>query len=141
VAAANPAVSVKAARLSKPPVIAIVDDDQAVREALFDLLQVEGLPARMFENGAAYLADAHCMEFHCVITDVRMPEVDGLELQRRLRACGAGVPVIFITSSVNEETRERALSEGAIAWFTKPVANAELLFELRAALDRRGIAP
>jgi FixJ family two-component response regulator len=124
--------------LSKPPAIAIVDDDQAVREALFDLLQVEGLPARMFENGAAYLADAHCMEFGCIITDVRMPEVDGLELQRRLRDCGSAIPVIFITSSVNEGTRERALSDGAVAWFTKPVADEELLFELRTVLKRRG---
>lgn len=124
--------------MSKPPEIAIVDDDQAVREALFDLLLVEGFQARMFENGAAYLADAHCMEFGCIITDVRMPEIDGLELQRRLRACGAAIPVIFITSSVNEGTRERALSGGAAAWFTKPVADEELLFELRAALAHRG---
>jgi len=122
--------------LSKPPVIAIVDDDRAVREALYDLLQVEGLPARMFENGADYLADAQCLEFGCIITDVRMPDVDGLTLQRRLRACGSVIPVIFITSSVHEGTRERALSDGAAAWFTKPVAHEELLLELRAALKR-----
>ncbi|WP_066803181.1 response regulator transcription factor [Sphingomonas asaccharolytica] len=114
-----------------------MDDDQAVREALFDLLQVEGLAARMFENGATFLADAHCLEFGCIVTDVRMPEMDGLELQRRLRGSGSAIPVIFITSSVNEGTRERALSDGAVAWFTKPVADAELLLELRAALQRR----
>lgn len=138
--AASPAVSVRPVRLFQPPVIAIVDDDQAVREALFDLLQVEGLAARMFEHGAALLADAHCLEFGCIITDVRMPEMDGLELQRRLRGSGSAIPMIFITSSVNEGTRERALSDGAVAWFTKPVADAELLFELRAALKRRGTA-
>ncbi|WP_245661896.1 response regulator transcription factor [Sphingomonas pruni] len=121
----------------QPPVIAIVDDDRAVREALFDLLQVEGLVARMFANGAAFLADAHCLEFGCVVTDVRMPEMDGLELQRRLRGLGSAIPVIFITSSVHEGTRERALSDGAIAWFTKPIADAELLVELRAALECR----
>ncbi len=132
-------MSVRAVRLSQPSVIAIVDDDQAVREALFDLLQVEGLPARVFENGAAYLADANCMEFGCVITDVRMPEMDGLELQRRLRARGSAIPVIFITSSVNDATREQALSCGAAAWFTKPVADEELLFELQAALHSRNI--
>lgn len=124
--------------MSKPPVIAIVDDDRAVGEALLDLLQVEGLSARMFKNGAAYFADAHYLEFRCVITDVRMPVMDGLELQRRLRACGSAMPVIFITSSVSDATRERALSEGAIAWFTKPVANEELLFELRTALGDPG---
>jgi two-component system response regulator FixJ len=120
--------------LSNPPLIAIVDDDDAVREALFDLLQVEGLAARTFESGAALLADA-AAGFDCVITDVRMAEIDGLELQQRLRAQGSSVPVIFITSSVEDATRARALSDGAAAWFTKPVADEELLDALRVALD------
>lgn len=121
--------------MSNRPLIAIVDDDDAVREALFDLLQVEGLAARTFESGEALLADAAAGSFDCVITDVRMGEIDGLELQQRLRARGASVPVIFITSSVEDATRARALSDGAAAWFTKPVADEELLGALRGALD------
>jgi len=121
--------------VSNPPLIAIVDDDDAVREALFDLLQVEGLAARTFADGAEFLADEAADGFDCVITDVRMSEVDGLELQRRLRARGSRVPVIFITSSVEESTRGRAVQEGAAAWFNKPVADAALLGALRAALD------
>lgn len=121
--------------MSNRPLIAIVDDDDAVREALFDLLQVEGLAARTFESGEALLADAAAGSFDCVITDVRMGEIDGLELQQRLRARGASVPVIFITSSVEDATRAQALSDGAAAWFTKPVADEELLGALRGALD------
>lgn len=121
--------------MSKPPLIAIIDDDEAVREALFDLLQVEGLAARAFANGEAFLADPAADGFHCIVTDVRMAEVDGLELQRRLRERGSGVPVIFITSSVEDVTRARALAEGAAAWFTKPVADGALLSTLRSVLE------
>jgi len=121
-----------------PPLIAIVDDDDAVREALCDLLQVEGLAAHPFADGAAFLADERAVGFDCIVTDVRMPEIDGLELQRRLRARGSRVPMIFITSSVEESTRARALQEGAAAWFNKPVADAALLDALRAALGGQG---
>lgn len=123
--------------MSNPPLIAIVDDDEAVREALFDLLQVEGLSARTFENGAALLDDPVADRFDCIITDVRMAEVDGLELQQRLRTRGSNVPVIFITSSVEDSTRIRAMRDGAAAWFTKPVADEALLQAIRVACDLR----
>ncbi|UIJ45532.1 response regulator [Sphingomonas cannabina] len=114
--------------------IAIVDDDEAVREALFDFLQVEGLAACTFDCAAAFFTDMAVWGFDCVITDVRMPEIDGPELQRRLRAYGSSMPVIFITSSTEEATRARALREGATAWFTKPVDNEALLHTLRTVL-------
>ncbi len=110
-------------------------------EALFDLLQVEGLSARTFENGPALLADEAIMAFDCVITDVRMPGIDGLELQRRLRARDVTVPMIFITSSVQETTRRHAMTGGAAAWFTKPVTDELLLNALRTALKERGTIP
>jgi FixJ family two-component response regulator len=118
--------------LSKPPLLAIVDDDLAVREALFDFLEVEGLRARTFESAAALLADDDLDAFDCIVTDVRMPAIDGLELQRILRARGSAVPMIFITSSQDENARQHALSLGARAWFTKPVANQALLQEVRS---------
>jgi len=122
-------------------VIAIVDDDEAVRDALFDLLQVEGLSARTFSNAASFLAD-QSRDFDCVITDVRMPEIDGLELQRRLLGRGSTVAVIFITASVSEATRAAAMECGATAWFTKPVANDQLLDVLRnAVVGRCGRSP
>lgn len=121
--------------MSKLPVIAIVDDDAAVREALFDLLQVEGMAARTFDSAAAFLADPAGADYDCVVTDVRMPEIDGIRLLQRLRAQGSSVPVIFITSLGDEAVRDRALRDGAAAWFTKPVANEALLLALRNALD------
>lgn len=123
--------------MSKLPVIAIVDDDAAVREALFDLLQVEGMAARTFESAAALLADPASADYDCVITDVRMPEIDGIRLQQRLRARGSSVPVIFVTSLGDEAVRAHALRDGAAAWFAKPVTDEILLVALRAALDRR----
>jgi two-component system response regulator FixJ len=121
--------------LSQNQVVAIVDDDRSVREALAGLLQVEGYPARLYEDGPALLADPGLDDIACVITDVRMPELNGLELQRRLRERKPAMPVIFITSSEDENLRTRALAEGALAWFAKPVADGELLASLRAALD------
>jgi FixJ family two-component response regulator len=123
-------------RLPEPPLIAIVDDDEAVREALADLLEVEGLLTRMFDSAVAFLAFELCERFDCVISDVRMPELDGLELLQRLRARGAATPVIFITASTHEATRVRAVGAGAAAWFTKPVAEEALLSELHIALGR-----
>jgi FixJ family two-component response regulator len=119
--------------LSKPPLIAIVDDDEAVREALFDFLQVEGLRARTFANAASFLADT-IHDFDCVITDVRMPDINGLELQQRLRERGSAMAMIFITASVSEATRATAMRCGATAWFSKPVANSQLLEVLRSTI-------
>ena len=135
---AAPAAHLRTLRLPKPTVIAIVDDDEAVRESLFDLLQVEGLPARTFSSAAAFLADDTPGGFDCLITDVRMPEIDGIELQRQLRARGSLMPVIFITSLTDEAMRLRALLDGATAWFTKPVTDETLLQALRVALARPG---
>ncbi|WP_253190431.1 response regulator transcription factor [Sphingomonas sp. LM7] len=123
------------------PVIAIVDDDEAVREALCDLLEVEGLSARAFDGAAALLSDTALDSFDCLVTDVRMPEIDGIELQRRLRARGATLPILFITSTTDEPSRTQAMLGGAAAWFTKPVADDALLRALYQALDGRGGAP
>lgn len=129
--------SVRIRRLSEPPVIAIVDDDEAVREALCDLLHVEGLAARPYQSGVHFLADVAARACDCLVTDVKMPEIDGIELQRRLRAHGWTMPVIFITSSDDTLLRARALECGAAAWFTKPVADKALLNVLRRALAGR----
>ena len=123
--------------MSKSPLVAIVDDDDAVRESLFELLQVEGLASRTFRDGRALLSDASNDHFDCIITDVRMAQVDGIELQKHFRARGSTVPVIFVTSSVEDSVRRRALRDGAFAWFTKPVADKALLHALWSALQAR----
>jgi FixJ family two-component response regulator len=122
--------------LSKTPVIAIVDDDEAVREALLDLLQVEGYSGRTFDGAPSFLAEYAPGAFDCLITDVRMPGIDGLEMQQRLRALGSNIPVIVVSSLTDEVTRSRALKGGAIGYLTKPVADEILLNLLRAAIGR-----
>lgn len=120
--------------MSKTPAIAIVDDDEAVREALWDLLQVEGYSARTFDSATAFLAGYVPGAFDCLITDVRMPGIDGLEMQQRLRALGSDIPVIIVSSLTDEVTRSQALKGGAIGCLAKPVADEVLLDLLRAAL-------
>jgi FixJ family two-component response regulator len=127
--------------LSRNQVVAIVDDDRSVREALADLLQVEGFPARTFEDGPSLLADPAIDEVACVITDLRMPGMNGLELQRRLRARAPSLPIVVITSSADEKLQARATAEGALAWLSKPVSDAELLACLRSALGEAGHPP
>jgi FixJ family two-component response regulator len=122
-------------------VIAIVDDDEAVREALCDLLQVEGLSGRTFDSAAAFLADYAPDRFDCLVTDIRMPGIDGIELQQRLRALGSTLPVIVITSATDQVTRTRALAGGAAAYLAKPVTDKIFLGQLRSALRRNGEAP
>ena len=119
--------------------IAIVDDDEAMREALFDLLHVEGFRAVTFADAEAFLEQFENRETACLITDIRMPGLDGVDLQRQLRARGSALPVIFVTSDEDEGTRALAMASGATAYFTKPLADAELIKVLTRILGpRRG---
>jgi two-component system response regulator FixJ len=126
--------SMKADRLSKVPVIAIVDDDEAMRDALCELVQVMGFSTEAFDCAAAFLAGLAPGRFDCLITDVRMPGMDGIDLQRRLRALGSTMPVVMITSAPDPAGRARALEGGARAYLAKPVDDCALLDHLRSAL-------
>jgi FixJ family two-component response regulator len=126
----------KADRLSKVPVIAIVDDDEAMRDALSELVQVMGFSTEAFDGAAAFLAGLAPGRFDCLITDVRMPGMDGIDLQRRLRALGSTMPVVMITSAPDPAGRARALQDGACAYLAKPVDDNALLSHLRSALGR-----
>ena len=120
----------------KAPLVAIVDDDDDVREALSDLLLALGLSCRTYDRAEALLADYEPGVFDCILTDVRMSGMSGLELLRHLRRIDGSVPVIIITSDTNPETRVRALEGGAHACLTKPVADSVLLGHLQSALSR-----
>jgi two-component system response regulator FixJ len=122
--------------LFEPPLIAVVDDDEDVREALCDLLQVEGLSARGFAGAEAFLDNHAPGRFHLLITDVRMPHIDGIELLRRLRGVEAPPPAIVLTSLSDDATRMRAIEEGALACLTKPVTDEALLALVRSILER-----
>lgn len=125
----------------EPPLIAVVDDDEAVREALCDLFQVEGLSARGFAGAGAFLDDYAPGRFHLLITDMRMPLIDGRELLRRLGTMKAPPPAIVLTSLSDDATRALTIAEGAVACLTKPVADDALLDLVNAILGRRAAEP
>ena len=106
-----------------------------MREALSDLLAVLNLSSRTFDRAESFLAEYAPGQFECLITDVRMPGISGLELQQRLRALGSSMPVIIITSATDPRTRARALEGGALAFLAKPVSDDVLIRHLKSALD------
>jgi two-component system, LuxR family, response regulator FixJ len=120
--------------LVRAPLVAVVDDDDDVREALSDLLLVLGLSCRTFDRAEALLVEYEPGLFDCIITDLRIPGMGGLNLLRRLRSVDAPVPVIVITSDTDPKTRSQALEGGALAYLTKPIEDHVLLSHLRSAL-------
>ena len=117
--------------------MAIVDDDASVRSALVGLLRSAGLEARAFASADELLRSGAAATAACVVTDVRMPGMSGLELQERLAAGYPGTPVVFITAHGDAEARRRALEAGARGFFQKPFDDEALIACLRAALDER----
>jgi len=120
--------------LPKTPLVAVVDDDEAIREALCDLMMVTGLGCSTFDSAPAFLNDNAPKDFDCLITDVRMPGMSGLDLLERMRARGSDLPVIVLTSVLDSSARAKAFELGAQAWLTKPVADDALLDQLKAAI-------
>jgi FixJ family two-component response regulator len=113
--------------------VAIVDDDASVRSALLGLMRSAGLSARTFASAEEFLRSGAEGETACLVADVRMPGMSGLELQADLNARSAGIPVIFITAHGDTAARARALNAGAIRFFQKPFDDQELLDAIRAA--------
>ncbi|GGN54092.1 response regulator [Novosphingobium indicum] len=116
------------------PTVAIVDDDEAVREALGDLLMVSGLTCQTFEGAASFLDATTKRHFDCLITDIRMPDMSGIELIEHLQKRCTDLPVIVISSVLDQHVRSSALSLGVHAWFTKPVSDERLLGAIAAAI-------
>jgi len=118
--------------------ISVVDDDASVLSATVDLLDSVGLACEAFLSAEAYLASGRARSTACLILDVSMPGVNGVELQRRLVEAGHSIPTIFITAFPEERTRSQAESYGAICFLCKPYRDEELLTCVRLALDRPG---
>jgi FixJ family two-component response regulator len=116
--------------------VAIVDDDDSVRSTLQELLRSAGFPSRGFESAEAFLGSGHWQETACLITDIRMPGMSGLELQARLNAERCKIPTIFITAHGDEEMRFQALRAGAVEFLPKPFDDEALIESVRAALGR-----
>jgi len=116
-----------------------VDDDFRLRESLKSLVESAGYAAATYSSAEEFLQSGALAGAACLITDVRMPGMNGIELQRRIRLERPELPVIFISAHQDDEARERALDEGAIRFLYKPFDGAELLRTIEAALkDARG---
>ena len=116
--------------------VAIVDDDEAMLDALKGLLKEAGFPARAFASGEEFLGSGEQQHTGCLIADIRMPGMSGLDLQARLKADNIDIPIIFITAHGDEHLRMQALRSGAVEFLAKPFDDEILLESVRAALDR-----
>jgi FixJ family two-component response regulator len=120
--------------LASTPVIAVVDDDQSVREALTSLVRSLGYAAIAFERAEDLLSSKRRRAVSCVIADVQMPGMTGLDLHNQLLTSGQPIPTILITAFPDETVRERALQAGVIGYLTKPFSEDDLLACIRSTL-------
>ena len=121
--------------MTKVSIISVVDDDQSVRESLHGLLRSVGFSVQIFRSAEEFLSSDDLNKTDCLILDVRMPGITGIELQRRLRALGCQISIIFISAHADEETRNQALSGGAVAFLLKPLNEEMVLTALKTALN------
>jgi FixJ family two-component response regulator len=119
----------------KSKLIAIIDDDEAMQDSLVDLLEAAGLGARCFGSAEEFLeSNLHCTA-GCLIVDVRMPKMSGLELQAKLKEEDCNVPIIFITAHGDARMRIQAMRRGAVEFLAKPFDHQLLLKRVRSALN------
>jgi FixJ family two-component response regulator len=116
--------------------VAIVDDDDLMRSALQGLLKSVGLPAQAFASAEEFLKSGQQNEVGCLVADIRMPGMSGLELQAKLNADQCRIPTIFITAHGDEKMRMQALRAGAVEFMAKPFDDEALIESVRAALER-----
>jgi two-component system response regulator FixJ len=118
-------------------VVHVIDDDEEVRQSLAFLLSSAGLAVQVHESAVAFLAVLNDIQEGCVVTDIRMPQMDGLELQRRLREVKAALPVIVMTGHGDVPLAVEAMKAGAVDFIEKPFDDEVLLSAIRSALERR----
>lgn len=119
----------------KKQLIAIVDDDESVRNAVRGVLRSVGMKAQTFASAEEFLDSSLRAATACLITDVQMPGMTGLELQAKLATASIRIPIIFITAYGNARTRTQAMGAGAVAFLEKPFDDEVLLENVRAALQ------
>jgi two-component system response regulator FixJ len=116
-------------------IVHVIDDDEAMRDSLSFLLDTAGIRARTYESAVAFLQQAESLEPGCIVTDVRMPEMNGLELVRKLKERGAPHPVIVITGHGDVPLAVEAMKAGVVDFLEKPFDDEALLQAVRSALD------
>jgi FixJ family two-component response regulator len=114
--------------------ISVVDDDESVRRTTTLLIESFGFRAATFESAETFLRSGHLRDTSCLIVDVQMPGMNGLQLQSHLAAAGCGIPIIFITAYESNDSRQRAMKAGAAAFLGKPFSDEQLLQTIRSAL-------
>jgi FixJ family two-component response regulator len=117
-------------------VISVVDDDESVRRTTTLLIESFGFRAAAFESADAFLRSTQLHDTACLIVDVQMPGMNGLQLQSQLAAAGCRIPIIFITAYDDKESRRRAMQAGAVAFLGKPFSDEQLLQWIRSALHQ-----
>jgi FixJ family two-component response regulator len=118
------------------PLIGILDDDQSVSEALGNLLRADGYQTVAFESAEAFLSAGRIQEIRCLVLDVQMPGVDGLELHQRMAARNISIPVIFVTAR-HGQLGDNPVAQGAVGVLPKPFTGRSLLSAIRLALAQR----
>ena len=132
-----------AGKMAERPLVVIVDDDQSLRNATRDLLKAAGFSTATFEDAESFLGSASRASAACVVADMRMPRMTGLELYQELVASGHGIPTVIITAHPEEPTQARAREAGITCYLSKPFAPDDLLECVGEALakSQRGPIP
>jgi FixJ family two-component response regulator len=115
--------------------ISIVDDDESIRRTTTLLIESFGFRAAAFESAETFLTSGRLHDTSCLVVDVQMPGMNGLQLQGCLAAAGYGIPIIFITAYDSKDSRQRAMQAGAAAFLGKPFSDEHLLQTIRSALQ------
>jgi FixJ family two-component response regulator len=118
----------------KRALVAVVDDDESIRESLPDLLNELGFRTRAFSSAEEFLASGSLDQTKCLILDVAMPGMTGLDLQQRLNGHERKIPIIFITAQKDRDVRDRAFEQGAVSFLFKPFSDTALLEALNKAV-------
>jgi FixJ family two-component response regulator len=125
--------------LTNKALIAVVDDDQSVRDALENLITSVGLSVKVFSSAEAFLDSDARLQTDCAVLDLRLPGMNGLELQRKLAGNGRRIPAIIITAHGDEKAQADAVAAGAIAFLKKPFKEEVLLAAISSAISRKPI--
>jgi FixJ family two-component response regulator len=123
------------------PLVAIVDDDESIRDTTKDLLESAGISAAVFAHAASLLKSRRLSRVSCLIADMRMPKMTGLELHQHLAASNRAIPTILITAYPDERAKAQAIKSNVVCYLAKPFVADELLACVRCALQSRGVGP
>jgi FixJ family two-component response regulator len=116
--------------------ISVIDDDESIRRTTTFLIESFGFRAAAFESAETFLKSGQLHDTSCLIVDVQMPGMSGLELQSELAAAGYDIPIIFITAHESKASRQQAMHAGAVAFLGKPFSDEQLLQTVRSALGQ-----